>query len=89
MRKIVFDVKNVYSTGGRDQQPKVNSDEWTREKRNFALKTINNAKILTEAVTKFKNIAQENPDIALTEAIEKIDSVIEEMRVDFKKHYVL
>jgi len=87
MRKIVFDVKNVYSTGR--EQNKGPSEEWTREKRNFALKTINNAKILTEAVSKFKNVAEKNPDTALEEAIEKIDSVIEEMRVDFKKNYVL
>lgn len=87
MRKIILDVKTAHY-GGREQKNSPNED-WIREKRVFAMKTINNATILSEAVTKVKNIAETSQDSALKEAIEKIDSVIEEMRGDFKKNYVL
>lgn len=89
MRKIVYEVETAHYGGKNKKHKHRKNEEWLHEKRNIALKTINNAAVLADAVKTMKDTLEVNPDSSLKDAIKKIDSVIEEMRIDFKKNYTL
>lgn len=90
MRKIVYEVETAHYGGNSKNKFKKNkSEEWLSEKRNIALRTISTAAVLTDVAKVMKAELEKHPDSSLKDAINKIDNVIEEMRVDFKKNYTL
>jgi len=82
MRRIVYEVEMV-----KKEQP--DTTKWDSEKRSLALRLINNASVLSEAAAAFKAVLEKNPDSNLKSAVAKVDSVIEELKGDFKKNYKL
>jgi len=82
MRRIVYEVEKINSNKQLEKQ-----NDWSFEKQKIAFKLINNASILTDAVQTCRNILEKNPDSELKVAIAKIDGVIEELKIDFKKNY--
>jgi hypothetical protein len=82
MRRIVYEVEMV-----KKEQP--DAAKLDHEKRSLALRLINNASVLSEAAATFKAVLEKNPDSNLKSAVAKVDKVIEELRVDFKKNYKL
>ena len=82
MRRIVYEVEKVSGNKTLEKQ-----NDWSFEKQKIAFKLINNASILTDAVQTCKDVLEKNPDAELKGAIAKIDKVIEELKIDFKKNY--
>ena len=90
MGKIIYEVETAHYGGKNKNKFKKNkTEEWVKEKRNIALRTISNAAVLADAASVLKAELEKHPDSSLKDAIKKIDGVIEEMRVDFKKNYTL
>lgn len=91
MGKIIYEVETAHYGGkNKNKSKNVNrNEEWVREKRNIALKSINNAAVLVDVAKTMKLAAEKHPDASLNDAIKKIDGIIEEMRVEFKKNYTL
>jgi len=87
MRRIVYNVENVKQDVRKYGKNPDDSQNWISEKRNIALKLINNASALSDAVGVFNHVLEKNPDSELKGAVEKINKVIEELRNDFKKNY--
>jgi hypothetical protein len=65
------------------------SKKWLFEKRDLALKMLSTAKVLDEASTVFRRALEKNPDAELRTAVRDVEGVIEELRSDFKKNYVI
>jgi hypothetical protein len=86
MRRVVYDIENFKQEKKRNKTPE-DSQNWLFEKRNMALKLINNASALSDAVGVCNHVLEKNPDSELKFAVEKINKVIEELRNDFKKNY--
>lgn len=90
MRKIIYEVETAHYGGkNRNKFKKNKSEEWINEKRNIALRTISAAAVLSDVAKAMKAELEKHPDSSLKDAINKIDGVIEEMKVDFKKNYTL
>jgi len=90
MTKIVYDVETAHFGGHGNRKKKKNKERnpnWKDEKRHIALRFINNASVLIDATTTFKQYLEKSPDSQLKEALEKVDGVIEDMKREFKKNY--
>ena len=85
MKRIVYEVERVQAQG----KPRSEDREWVSEKRVMALKLINNASALSDAVTVVKRALGHNENSDVNAAVEKIDGVIEELKLEFKKNYIL
>jgi len=69
---------------------KKNQDPWSIEKRKRAMKTIENAGVLSDIAKSIKALKLDDPGTdapVIKEAIEKISSIVEEMKLEFKKDY--
>jgi len=86
MRRIIYDVQRA---GAEKQEKRSDPQVWVTEKRSIALKLISNASVLSDAVTTFRSVLEKNPDADLKVAVAKIDKVIEDLKMDFKKTYKL
>jgi hypothetical protein len=65
-------------------------DSWTVEKRRRAMKTIENASTLSDIVRSIESLKLTDPTrdgIVIKEAVEKISTIVEEMKQEFKKDY--
>jgi len=65
------------------------SNKWAFEKRELALKLINNASMLTNASSVFRKILEKNPDPDLRQAVKQVDEVVEELKTNFNKNYFI
>lgn len=86
MRRVVYDIEN-FKQEKKHSKNLEDSQNWLSEKRNIALKLINNASALSDAVGACNHVLEKNPDSELKFAVEKINGVIEELKKDFKKNY--
>jgi len=92
-RVIVYDYEqkkpNVSSEHSDNlKNSKKNEDVWSVEKRKRAMKTIENAGVLSDIVKSIETLKLKNSDEpVLQDAVEKISSIVEEMKLDFKKDY--
>ena len=92
-RIVVYDVeqkkpeiKSGHSEQVRESQKK--TEKVTSEKKARAFKTIQNATVLSGIVKSIEVLKLNDPDKdgpVIKEAIEKISSIVEEMKLDFKK----
>lgn len=89
MTKIVYDVETAHFGGRKPHKKKnrVHKNKWNDERRNIALRFINNASVLIDASNTFKQYLEKSPDSQLKEALDKVDCVIEDMKKEFKKNY--
>ena len=85
MKRIVYEVERVQS----HHKDRADTSEWVSEKRVMALKLINNASALSDAVSVVKNAIGQDAGSELSDAVAKIDGVIEELKLEFKKNYIL
>jgi len=96
-RVIVYDVDTTKNRGTasrfykKEKDNSQNKEAWIIEKRQRALKTINNVSILNDVIKNIKSLKisteQQNNDKVLKEAVETIASIVEEMKLEFKKDY--
>jgi len=92
-RVVVYDVEakqvNKQSYQMIDQRNK-KTDKTLLEKKQRALRTINNASILSKIVESIETLKLTDPQSdgpIVKEAVDKISSIVEEMKLDFKKDY--
>lgn len=94
-RVIVYDVEQTKSEissahSDRIQDSQKKQETWSQEKRKRAMKTIENAATLSNVVKSIKEIKLNDPNSdgpVVKEAIDKIASIVEEMKLEFKKDY--
>lgn len=94
-RVIVYDVEQTKSEissahSDRIQDSQKKQETWSQEKRKRAMKTIHNAGVLNDIVKSIKEIKLNDPNSdgpVIKEAIDKIASIVEEMKLEFKKDY--
>ena len=82
------DVASGYSDNIREANSK--KDSWTVEKRRRAMKTIENASTLSDIVRSIESLKLTDPTrdgVVIKNAIEKISTIVEEMKQEFKKDY--
>lgn len=66
------------------------TDKSAAEKKQRAIRTINNASVLSKIVESIETLKLNDPQKdgpIVKEAVEKISSIVEEMKLDFKKDY--
>jgi len=66
------------------------SDKPSAEKKQRAIRTINNASALSKIVESIETLKLNDPQKdgpIVKEAVEKISSIVEEMKLEFKKDY--
>lgn len=72
-------------------QPPQHTDEeksWVVEKKARAFRNINSISVLNEVVDSMSTLSLEkNTETVVKEAVKKISSVVEEMKLEFKKDY--
>ena len=88
IEKQKLEIKSGHSDQIRDSQKK--SEKVTSEKKARAFKTIHNATVLSGIVKSIEALKLTDPEKdgpVIKEAIEKISSIVEEMKLDFKKDY--
>jgi hypothetical protein len=94
-RVVVYEVeqkKPDVASGHSDNIREVNNkkDSWTIEKRRRAMKTIENASTLSDIVRSIESLKLTDPTrdgVVIKNAIEKISTIVEEMKQEFKKDY--
>jgi len=96
-RVIVYDVDTTKNCGTasnfykKEKDNSQNKEAWIIEKRQRALKTINNVSILNEVIKNIKSLKisteQQNNGKILKEVVETIALIVEEMKLEFKKDY--
>jgi len=96
-RVIVYDVDTTKNCGTashfykKEKDNLQNKEAWIIEKRQRALKTINNVSILNEVIKNIKSLKisteQQNNGKILKEVVETITLIVEEMKLEFKKDY--
>jgi hypothetical protein len=94
-RVVVYDFEqkkpNVASEHSETiKNSKKTQDSWSNEKRRRAMKTIQNAGVLSEIVKSIETLKLNDPGSdgpVIKDAIEKISSIVEEMKLEFKKDY--
>jgi hypothetical protein len=85
-RVIVYDVE----TKKLDSKSEIKSDKSLNEKKQRAIRTIHNASTLSKIVKSIERLKLTDPSNdgpVIKEAIEKISSIVEEMKSEFKKDY--
>lgn len=92
-RVLVYDVEtkkvNTRTQRSTDFLDKV-SDKNSIEKKQRAIRTINNASTLSKIVESIETLKLNDPQKdgpIVKEAVEKISSIVEEMKLEFKKDY--
>ncbi|NBO99903.1 MAG: hypothetical protein EBU90_07210 [Proteobacteria bacterium] len=94
-RVIVYDVEQKKPESATKHSEKIQAnntkqESWEKEKRIRAMKTIENASVLSGIVKSIETLKLNDPNEdgqVIKEAVEKISSIVEEMRKDFKKDY--
>ena len=94
-RVVVYEVEQKQpdvASGHSDNIREVNNkkDSWTIEKRRRAMKTIENASTLSDIVRSIESLKLTDPTrdgVVIKNAIEKISTIVEEMKQEFKKDY--
>jgi len=94
-RVVVYEVEqkkpDVATSHSADiRQSNNKKDSWTVEKRRRAMKTIENASTLSDIVRSIESLKLTDPTkdgIVIKNAIEKISTIVEEMKQEFKKDY--
>lgn len=94
-RVVVYEVeqkKPDVASGHSDNIREANNkkDSWTIEKRRRAMKTIENASTLSDIVRSIESLKLTDPTkdgVVIKNAIEKISTIVEEMKQEFKKDY--
>lgn len=94
-RTYVYDVEqrgpDIVTGHSRKINPIIQKNEtWIKEKKTRAVKTIKNAGILSDVVKSFEEIKLNESNVddeRFKDAIKKISSVIEDMRMEFKNDY--
>ncbi len=94
-RVVVYEVeqkKADFVSGHSDNIREANNkkDSWTIEKRRRAMKTIENASTLSDIVRSIESLKLTDPTkdgVVIKNAIEKISTIVEEMKQEFKKDY--
>lgn len=94
-RIIVYDVERKPSAGtnrsyNQKREVENKKDSWTIEKRRRAMKTIENASVLSDVVKSIESLKLTDPNkdgLVIKNAIEKISIIVEEMKLEFKKDY--
>jgi len=94
-RVVVYDVeqkKPTIASGHSDKvkETKNKQDSWALEKRKRAMKVIHNAGILSDIVKSIEHLNLSDPNrdgLVIKEAVEKISTIVEEMKQEFKKDY--
>lgn len=92
-RVLVYDVEtkrvNTRTQRSTDFLDKT-SDKTTTEKKQRAIRTINNASALSKIVESIETLKLNDPQKdgpIVKEAVEKISTIVEEMKLEFKKDY--
>lgn len=92
-RVLVYDVEtkkvNTRAQRSTDFLDKA-SDKNSVEKKQRAIRTINNASALSKIVESIETLKLNDPQKdgpIVKEAVEKISSIVEEMKLEFKKDY--
>ena len=94
-RVVIYEVEQKQhdvASGHSDNIREANSkkDSWTVEKRRRAMKTIENASTLSDIVRSIESLKLTDPTrdgVVIKNAIEKISTIVEEMKQEFKKDY--
>ena len=94
-RVVIYEVaqkKPGFASGHSDNIKEANNkkDSWTVEKRRRAMKTIENASTLSDIVRSIESLKLTDPTrdgVVIKNAIEKISTIVEEMKQEFKKDY--
>lgn len=90
-RIVIYDVeqrKPEVKSGNSDNQRK--KDPVAAERRQRALRTIHNASTLSKIVESIESLKLTDPSKdgpVIKEAIDKISTIVEEMKLEFKKDY--
>jgi len=94
-RVVVYDFEQKKPNASSEHSDSLKSsknekDSWTVEKRKRAMKTIHNAGVLSDIVKSIETLKLNDPRAdgpVIKEAIEKISSIVQEMKLEFKKDY--
>lgn len=94
-RVIIYDVEQkpptvVSQSHNQIREAQNKKDSWTAEKKRRALKTIENASVLSDVVKSIELLKLIDPNkdgFLIKNAIEKILTIVEEMKLEFKKDY--
>jgi len=94
-RIVVYDVEqkkpeSVTKHSEKIQTSNKKQETWENEKRRRAMKTIENASVLSGIVKSIETLKLNDPNEdgqVVKEAVEKISTIVEEMRKEFKKDY--
>jgi len=94
-RIVVYDVEQKKPESETRHSEKLQTsnkkqETWENEKRRRAMKTIENASVLSGIVKSIETLKLNDPNEdgqIVKEAVEKISTIVEEMRKEFKKDY--
>jgi len=89
---IIYEVEQIKKEVQVPKKSSFSSDKkeaWMIEKKNRAFKMIHNASVLNEVVENISSLKsiKENESPVVKDAVEKLNLIIDELKLNFKKDY--